>query len=1227
MNYFQKINLSERIERYKYIILSFIILIAAVLIETNTFSIKFREHHAIRFQKLLHNKEVFLQKEFDAIQSMSSEKDVKDYLSDNNHQYKNKGVSFLIYYNDTLVEWTNCPFILSLQLDTIPLSERVVFLSNSWYTKQIAYRGDSLIVGLVMVRNEFPYENKFLSNRFQSDFNVSNEVQLQLSHDENGFDIVDSGGEFLFSLTEKAAHERNQIHINISIVLYFVFIVILLASLHELIKRLRKRHFKIVVVLGLLVVLGTVRILMVKYKIPYIFYVSPLFDFQYFAASEFIPSLGDLLINVIVLLFFVVQIRLFIREKTIRKTAFWVKNMVVYLSPLVIALWYYGVNHIIKTMVFNSNVSFGLYNFLNLSFLSFVGIFIISLLLYSFVVLLNAYVLTFSRVYTLKQFARSSFVSYAVAIGIFFLGESASNAVFESLVFVIINLSFVYLYFIQRKKIGFYYKVLIMIIFAFYAQYQIQHYYEQRQDSIQRLYAISIADEHDPVAELLLQRLDTVMRNDSILIEYMMNPKGREGEINEYLQEIYFSGFLKRYELRSTVCGNSVGFEQANQLSNCEPYFNNFLKKYGLPLSTSNYHFINDYAGGLGYFTRLEYFSPDSLQTNLYIELTQKLVTEQLGYPELLLQDNVTNQHLKNFTFARYKENNLIAQNGDYPYSLHTPKVKRKEEFSVSRKSGYIHLHYSIGKDSEIIVSRRELKFFDKMVSFSYLFLFFFIVFIFVDMPMTVISQGYSFVFLDFKKRIQFSIISILLLSLLLIGGSMIYLNYSQYRDSQYENLKEKLFSVVAELNDKFQEDDLFDPYNIEMLYYNLVHLSNVYFTDINIYDRHGELMTSSRREIFDYQLTGNFIDYNAFYELTEKGSPFYIANDNIGDLNYTSAYMGLKDSNDNTIAFLNLPYFAKQEEFAGRLSSLIVTLINIYVMLILIAVAAAVFISGNIIKPLELLKQKLRNVSLGKQNEPIDWKSKDEIGSLIEHYNIMVQELAESAEMLAESERKGAWQEMARQIAHEIKNPLTPMKLNIQLLNRAWDSDVDDFGERLKRVSNTLVEQIDVLAATANEFSNFAKISEMNWDDVDLSRVLSSVIGLFADNPKVDIVNECSEDKSYLVRVDKKKLTRVFNNILKNAIQAIPKESQGKIVVWCTEIDNKVIVSIKDNGAGIKNELRSKLFEPNFTTKSSGSGLGLPICKSIIESFEGEIWFETEHLTGTIFFVKLPLL
>jgi nitrogen fixation/metabolism regulation signal transduction histidine kinase len=295
-----------------------------------------------------------------------------------------------------------------------------------------------------------------------------------------------------------------------------------------------------------------------------------------------------------------------------------------------------------------------------------------------------------------------------------------------------------------------------------------------------------------------------------------------------------------------------------------------------------------------------------------------------------------------------------------------------------------------------------------------------------------------------------------------------------------------------------------------------------------------------------------------------------------------------------------------------------------VYLFLFVISILLALILSDYFTKPLKLIQGKLSKMTLGSPNEPIVWQAEDEIGGLVKEYNRMINELQKSADLLAQSERETAWREMAKQVAHEIKNPLTPMKLSIQHLQNTWHNQADDRDKKIQRISQTLIEQIDALAHIANEFSHFAKMPTGVYEKVDVKQIIENTIELFKESSLTPISFH-SDAAQAPVYADKEQLLRVFTNLLKNAIQAIPAKQAGAIEVSIHKKEQDWLLSVRDNGTGINKEAQQKIFTPNFTTKTGGMGLGLAMVKSMVETFGGKIWFETTLTKGSIFYVSLP--
>lgn len=307
-------------------------------------------------------------------------------------------------------------------------------------------------------------------------------------------------------------------------------------------------------------------------------------------------------------------------------------------------------------------------------------------------------------------------------------------------------------------------------------------------------------------------------------------------------------------------------------------------------------------------------------------------------------------------------------------------------------------------------------------------------------------------------------------------------------------------------------------------------------------------------------------------------------------------------------------------------INNLLGTLLNLYIFLFVIASSIALAFADTITRPLYQLREQFSSLTIGRSNKHIEWKTNDELGQVIHEYNRMLSKIEESVETLAMTQRELAWREMAKQIAHEIKNPLTPMKLCLQHLEFTQKHQPERVPEMLQGVTHTLLEQIDNLSNIATEFSNFAKMPTPENNKIILNEVASNVHDLFRKRDDMDIYLHIPIDEIYVFG-DKHYISRVLINLVKNATQAIPSNRRGRIVIDLYKDKDNAIIKVEDNGTGIPKEIQDRVFQPNFTSKNSGTGLGLAICANIVESFNGKIYFESEINVGTTFYIEIPLM
>ncbi len=478
---------------------------------------------------------------------------------------------------------------------------------------------------------------------------------------------------------------------------------------------------------------------------------------------------------------------------------------------------------------------------------------------------------------------------------------------------------------------------------------------------------------------------------------------------------------------------------------------------------------------------------------------------------------------------------------------------------------------------------------------------------------------------LSLRIRIFISmIILILLASVLLASISILQFKdeakeYHQQRLDNKENaIKEHINYVLLNTTYPLTEQNL--PLIFKDEIYELADIHNM---EINLYALDGRLLKSSKAAFSIDEPTPPIPNY--ILKLVQSSiEKRYVDIRNVDGVKNRSSFSQIKDDKFKPIGILNLPYVEDDGFYERELESFLIRLGQVYGFMLIIAFGLAYFLSTYITQSLKTISDKITETSLNQKNEKIALRANSkEIDLLVKSYNQMVDQLEESAIKLAQSQREEAWREMAKQVAHEIKNPLTPMRLTVQNFDRKFNPSDPDAKQKLRDYSNTLIQQIDTMTAVASAFSNFASMPAQQNETLNVVSVVDLALDIFNE----DFIKFESTEESLIANMDRTQLIRVITNLVKNAIQAIPAEKPDKLVsVFIRKKDDKVLISVADNGTGIEPQNVPRIFEPKFTTKSSGMGLGLGIIKNIIENYKGTITFETTLGKGTTFTVCLPI-
>ena len=1126
---------------------------------------------------------------------------------------------FFIYQNDSLKLWTNNNVGIPTIAEEPYWENDIVFLENGWYRLEKQRLGDSLLLSVFKIKNQYKLENEDLKNDFSK--HLSQDFSATISMAETAYSIKDLEGNHDFSIIpqkNKDQDETTEILIFFSYLLAFIILLQLLINATQ--KLLIKRPI-LLVIFPLSIV--SLRYIWLKLNWKVAMNDFELFNPELFASSEFVPSLGDLIINVAIFYFLV--------HFLLKRTRNWFKQgnkrlkLVIFLVPLFLVSFYaaFKINDIIYSLVYDSKMSFNLERLFNLGIYSFIGLAIIGASFYAYFRLLQYIIIQLKK--NEFEWNRLAFL-WALTSGVYVAVDQIyfQHSFLTSLWPVFLSGSL--LWFQYREQDYKFIHVISMVAFiAFYAAYILQGYSINNERNLRKAQAEMIARDKDPFSEFDYDDVERQMKEDNAIMPYLTS-RFNQNELTEELESNYFQKLKENYDLTFYLFG--PGKRMVVDYGNYElkdfTRFEEIIDYSGEQSNiNSNLYFIKDYTDKLTYVAKYPVTENDSVYGYLITEIRSKKFPEDIGLPSLLLDEgSKTIDRLHHYSIAKYVDNKLVSRKGEYAYPTVGTEWKHKNTFV--NKEGFSHYIYQEEDGFTTVISKKKRSNFSLFTSFSYL-LIFFGVLLLIPLIFKEVQTGISFKSIKLNVRIQTVLIGLILTTLIAFAIGAGTFVESQYVESNRGFIKEKLGSVKTELETKLKKEAQLKEDIADYLEYLLKKFSKVFVTDINLYNEHGNLLASSQPKIYSKGLISKKMNSHAFEEVHLNKKSEFVHEENIGKLNYLSAYSPFFNQKGEFLAYLNVQYISRQEEFEDQISGFLLAIVDIMVLMLAISTILAIIVSNWLTRPLKYIQESLKSVQIGSKYRPIEYEGSDEIGELVKEYNKKVEELQENAEALAKSERESAWREMAKQVAHEIKNPLTPMKLSIQHLKRTVQVADEESNEKLDRVTQSLIEQIDALTKIANEFSNFAKMPKATDSELNLSEILRNAVAVYGQNENYEIELSIEPEYPTIIWADKDLLLRVFNNLIKNAIQAVPSDIEGRIYISLHELNEKFIVSVEDNGTGIDAEAQEKLFVPYFTTKSKGTGLGLAMSKQIVESMGGSIWFETELEKGTTFYVSFP--
>jgi nitrogen fixation/metabolism regulation signal transduction histidine kinase len=1102
-----------------------------------------------------------------------------------------------------------------------------------------------LLIGLVPIHWDYFIENKYLRKEFANYPNI--EKLYTISPDESGIPVHNSAGQTVFYLSQKDAVSFDQPD-SFSIGLRVLAILFLMAFINGLAVEVVKEKGFLKGYISLVGIIAVIRALTYQFPIPFAFRKLELFDPSIYASSGLHPSLGDLLVNSI--LFFWILIFFKSRYPPLQKlepAITPVRDKDKYIAIICLAVMpfiTFEFADLIRSLVIDSKISFDVTNFFNLNAYTFISFMILSFIMYAYFHVSHILVIPSIQV----AFGFYYRLTIVAAAGLFLLTFQIGSDMIVVRVMVLAWL-LIYLSILEYRQKDLKQPLLQSPFFLFWFMFfafcvTLLTVIENGKVELEQRKKIAekLTYQTDPSGESLMSIATTNITDEFLVSNF---DRFRSEYSNKFIKDSLinenFSGYLNKYDTR-VYTFDSAFSPLYNDDSASFYMIRRIIDGDGKPTSISHLYYYENSLDLFSYIYEKAVRLPDSTSIgHLFVIAKPKRYKSESLYPELFKQvKDVASDLNTNYAYAVYSKGKLINSFNDYGFSsVLVPSDMPRLEYEERRKENNSELWYNAGHNKVVVVVKKNNSFIESITLFAYLFCVFLAVVVFFHVASFMVSVRFKWKSIrqifhfNIRTQIHTTIIFISVFSFVVIGIATISFFIVRFDRSNEERLTKAIqvmASELANIRDKYIDDDLPTLNYLGAtggdLERRIIEISEIHNVDLNVYDAQGNLTVSTQPYIYNKHVLSGKMEPRAFYAMNYDKQTQKIQTEIVDNFSFLSIYVPVKYQDGSVYAYINIPYLNSQSELNQEISNFLVTLINLNAFIFVLAGAIAFLVTNRITSSFTLIGDKMKEVNLGRMNEEIVWTRNDEIGVLVDEYNKMVRKLEDSAQGLARSEREGAWREMARQVAHEIKNPLTPMKLSIQYLQKAINSGSANVKQLSQQVADTLVEQIDQLAKIAGDFGQFANIGNVTLERFDLAEVLGTLINLYNADSNLHIDWQKTSAGTDYIQADKVQVTRLFTNLIKNAVEASSDKEMIEITIRQYREEGKVVIAVIDNGSGIPRDMQNKIFTPNFTTKSSGTGLGLAICKGIVEKANGSIWFETKEGVGSTFFISFPL-
>ncbi|WP_242927074.1 sensor histidine kinase [Pontibacter vulgaris] len=1146
-----------------------------------------------------------------------------------------------VYRQDTLVFWSDHTIIPDLDFPPDVIKPAIV--NNSYGVFIVVPHQVKAYKILIYIPLQVNYQisNSYLTSGLQENIFGNVQASLVLEPVKGLPQIKSPAGEFLFAL-EFAEVKTHAVSNNLLLALFIfgslLFIVFSIACARTLFK---KGKYTLGVVL-LLILLGGFRLALLFLNLPFALVELNLFDPSLYAASFWSPSIGDLALNMLLLLVVAWAILYLFKKQNVlaELKGITVKNSrllqagcfaIFYMLLFLLFGFYHGIYH-------NSPLVLDITQSLDLSKYKIVILGV--MFLHTIVLGIFCYILVSIISFLLKkeQFSWPYKLLAGIAIllllvFVFFAKELLLLVLGGTIFWLVVIISAQY-----RQEVSFPYRTyffvfLIITVSAFTGSIALFEHYQNEVKVYKQKFAFNLLQDNDVLGEYLLEDVAKKIAKDALIQAKMKGPYVDAAFIKLKISKQYLRHYFDKYETNVFLYDSEGRTLESSDTTATS--LQELKSKYDTPATRTerkNLFLVKDPGryNARTYFKLIEIPISTRQKGTIVLQLSLKRLLPNSVVPELLV-DQKQDQHFRidMLSYAIYDGKQLKYSEGEYDYATNMDPVHidHAEFYRDGHNQGDYH-HFGV-KDEDgkvLVVTTKKYGASEILSNFSFLFLVFTAGLILLAILILVFRRSYIREFRpNFSTKIQLFLNFGILLPLLLVSittAGLVTASYKRDLMMSYERRGEAIQENMATaLANGILQRQLW-------LQRRIVDVAAISEADVNLYDRNGRLLVTSQPLIFEAGLLSKLVNPEAIAAISERQALRVLLEEQAGSLKFNALYLPLRNeaAAGELVGYIGIPFFDSEKQLDLKLIELITTTMNIFTVMFIVFIVLTFFASRALTVPLRLLADKLKRTSLTGKNEMLAYASADEIGMLVNEYNRMLLTLEKNKEELATKEKEAAWREMARQVAHEIKNPLTPMKLSLQYLQKAIAEKKPNTEQLIDKISHTLITQINILSDIATSFSDFTTMPEPKAELIDVAAALRKSSDLHNDPATATLISKIPNEQ-VMVMADENLLVRTFNNLLLNAIQAVPASRKPKLLVMLqVEQDKTVVISIKDNGSGIPAEIQQKVFIPNFSTKYTGSGIGLAVAKKGIETAGGQIWFETEEGKGTTFFISLPL-